>query len=91
MPEAPSKNRELTSAANALVQWFNSQSISSGDAEQIMMKVQAVLIEKRTRSTINRGHIDLAHEQFKYELDEHMRILAHEIIDRIHAMRKSYK
>ena len=41
-------SKELAQAGSALVEWFNSQEISSVDAERIMSKVSAKLIAKRS-------------------------------------------
>jgi hypothetical protein len=37
-------SRELTSAANALIEWFNHQEISRADAQEVMAKVIAKII-----------------------------------------------
>ena len=73
------ENREQIQAANALIRWFNSQGISSADAENIMLKVAAKLIAARVRST----HPD----QISFEMDEYTRILSHELIERIYHTR----
>jgi hypothetical protein len=70
------ENREQIQAANALIRWFNSQGISSADAENIMLKVAAKLIASRVRSTHP--------EQISFEMDEYTRILSHELIERIY-------
>lgn len=40
-------NKEAISAANALIEWFNSQEIPPSNAESIMSKVQAKLFVAR--------------------------------------------
>ena len=74
------ENKDRTAAANALISWFNSQEIGSVDAERIMLKVMAKLIVERIRNT----HPDTINK----ELDEHNRVLGHELIDRIHSVRR---
>ena len=73
------ENKELVAAANALIRWFNSQQITSGDAEWIMLKVAAKLIAHRVASSHP--------EQIGFEMDEHTRILSHELIKRIYQTR----
>ena len=73
------ENREHVAAANALVRWFNSQQISAIDAEIIMLKVAAKLIAHRVASSHP--------EQIGFEMDEHTRILSHELIERIYQTR----
>jgi hypothetical protein len=74
------ENKELTEAANALIRWFNSQEITSGDAEHIMLKVAAKLVAARCKGATHP-------EQISFEMDEHMRILSHELIERIYQLR----
>ena len=73
------ENKELVAAANALIRWFNSQQITSGDAEWIMLKVAAKLICQRVKSTHP--------ETIDFEMDEYTRILSHELIERIYQTR----
>ena len=70
---------ELTQAANALIRWFNSQQITSGDAESIMLKVAAKLMCARVKAS--------RPETIQFEMDEHTRILSHELIERIYQTR----
>jgi hypothetical protein len=73
------ENRDLVAAANALIDWFNSQEVSSKNAEAIMLKVIAKLIVKRINANES--------VQIKVELDDHHRVLAHEIVERIYQMK----
>ena len=73
------ENREQVQAANALIRWFNSQGIGAVDAECIMLKVAAKLIAHRVASSHP--------EQIGFEMDEHTRILSHELIERIYHTR----
>jgi hypothetical protein len=73
-------NKDRVAAANALISWFNSQDITSRDAEIIMLKVVAKLIISRIGNT----HPDTIND----EMDEHNRVLGHELIDRIHSVRR---
>lgn len=72
--------KESVAAANALIGWFNSQSISSRDAEAIMILVQAKLIGKR----IERDKP----EAIRKELDHHLYLLSHEMLDVIYQRRR---
>jgi len=74
------ENKDRVAAANALISWFNSQDIGSRDAESIMLKVIAKLMISRIRNT----HPDTIHD----EMDEHNRVLGHELVDRLHATRR---
>ena len=74
------ENKDRVAAANALISWFNSQDITSRDAEIIMLKVMAKLIISRIGNT----HPDTIND----EMDEHNRVLGHELIDRIHSFRR---
>jgi hypothetical protein len=69
-------NKERTQAANALIQWFNSQDISQADAEIVILKVTAKILNRRFDRT-NPASVTAA-------LDEHQRILAHETIEAIY-------
>lgn len=65
---------ETTKAANALIQWFNSQEISQSEALAVMNKVAAKIIvgdirspttadvRQRLDDIMARLHTDLAHE-----------------------------
>lgn len=79
-------NKAHIEAANALIQWFNSQEIGPSDSCAIMSKVIAKVIvgvvhsgaqTRAVRETINEG-VDL------FTLD-----LIHDINDRLHATRSS--
>jgi hypothetical protein len=73
-------NKDRVAAANALISWFNSQEVSGADAERIMLKVIAKLIISRVGNT----HPDSINDA----MDEHNRVLGHELIDRIHSVRR---
>lgn len=45
-------NKECTAAANALIEWFNSQEISQGDAKLVMAKVLAKIMIRTPTDTI---------------------------------------
>jgi hypothetical protein len=72
--------RETTQAANALIGWFNSQDISSVDAELIMIRVQAKLITKRLERD--------KPEKIKAEIDQHLYLLSHEMLDVLYQRRR---
>lgn len=62
-------NRELTSAANALIGWFNDQELSKADAILCMNKVIAKILvaqhgtgRDQLTSGMDRAMLDLAHE-----------------------------
>jgi len=74
------ENKERTEAANALIRWFNSQEITSADAEVVMLKVAAKLMAARCQGATHP-------EQINFEMDEHIRILSHELIERIYQNR----
>lgn len=71
-------NKELTAAANALIQWFNSQDIASRDAEEIMSKITAKLIIARGTSP----------QDITDELNKHNLKLVKDLADRIYQVNK---
>lgn len=76
--------KEHVLAANALVQWFNSQDIGPEDAGHIMRKVIAKLIV---------GGLAAPHEvKDRYALDNaidaHLLALVHDINNRLHHARR---
>ena len=75
-------SKEQTSAANALVEWFNSQEIGSADALAVMQKVTAKILIAKASDTV-----DMRRKYDAFALD-----LANRINDRafqvIHGKRK---
>lgn len=66
-------NKEHVAAANALIQWFNSQEIGKTDANLIMTKVWAVMLSSK----------DMSIEQFVSMMKDHQTKLCEEIGERI--------
>jgi hypothetical protein len=76
--------KEQIQAANALVQWFNSQEITEHDAAAIMSKVLAKILVgaiKGSHTAAQRQSLDLA-------VDVVLLQLTHDINDRIFATRR---
>jgi hypothetical protein len=77
-------NKEHVAAANALIQWFNSQEIGPSDAAPIMLKVLAKLLVGAVKGPCTRN--------VRNELDEAinriMLQLVHDMNERIFATRK---
>jgi hypothetical protein len=71
-------NKELTAAANVLIQWFNSQDIASRDAEEIMSKITAKLIIARGTSP----------QDITDEVGKHHLKLTKDLADRIYQVNK---
>lgn len=72
-------SKETISAANALIEWFNSQEVHPRDARSIMSKVIAKLMVTEFSST--RGNMSDILDSFTLQL-------AHDINDRSFQMRK---
>lgn len=64
---------EQIAAANALIQWFNSQEIAPSDANLVMCKVWAKIMSDKAMSI----------EAFTKMMDEHSKQLCRDIADRI--------
>jgi hypothetical protein len=78
--------RERTQAANALIEWFNSQEIPPHDAAVIMTKVTAKIIV----GAIHGAHTHDQRTQINDAVDDITLQLVHEINDRIfHVRRRS--
>lgn len=75
-------NRELTDAAEALIGWFNSQSLKPSEAEKIMAKVIAKIICDRMK--ISTMSAPPSESVFRQELMGNQETLMHELITRIY-------
>jgi hypothetical protein len=71
-------------AANALIQWFNSQEIAPGDATKIMSKVVAKIIV----GALKGSHTAAERRALDDTVDHVMLQLVHDINDRIFASRR---
>lgn len=68
-------NRELTAAANALIEWCNNQEITQTEALSVMSKVIAKIIVGRTGPTDRPAlllELDKIHLEITHSLNERM-------------------
>jgi hypothetical protein len=79
--------KERLDAANALVQWFNSQEISPSDASAIMSKVQAKIFVGAMASP----SLPETRSQLYDLIDRAMLQLIHDMNDRLFATKRSQK
>jgi len=76
--------KEHIQAANALIQWFNSQEIAQADACAIMSKVMAKILV----GTLQGSHTATERQSLDNIIDRIMLQLVHDINDRIFATRR---
>lgn len=78
-------NKELTDAANGLVQWANSQEIRPADLEKVMMKLMAkILLDRLGVKKI--GDPTPSHDAWQQAILKSQEDLLHEIITRIYKL-----
>jgi hypothetical protein len=78
------QTKEQIQAANALIQWFNSQEIAQDDACAIMSKVMAKILVGALRGS----HTVTERNALDILVDTTMLQLVHDINDRIFATRR---
>ena len=76
--------RSRTDAANALVEWFNSQEVSPGEAKLVMSKVIAKIIA----GTASGRSVPDVRMNLDLDIDTFMLQLVHDINDRLFIQRR---
>jgi hypothetical protein len=76
--------KEHIQAANALIEWFNSQEVSERDAAAIMSKVLAKILV----GALQGSHTATERQSLDHLVDRIMLQLVHDINDRIFATRR---
>jgi hypothetical protein len=80
--------REKTQAANALIEWFNSQEVSPADAALIMSQVQAKIFVDLAKNAVTGPHTPEVHRQLDAALDRiHLQFI-HDVNDRLFHVRQ---
>lgn len=77
-------NKEHTEAANALINWFNSQDIAVADAAEIMSKVIAKIL---VSAVSNARTPNARREAINEGVDLFTLHLVHDVNDRLHHVR----
>jgi len=82
------ESREKTAAANALIEWFNSQEIAQQDAMDVMSKVMAKIFVSTTTGVLTGPHTPEAHRAFDTAVDRvHLQFI-HDVNDRLFHVRR---
>jgi hypothetical protein len=80
--------REKTAAANALIEWFNSQEISQPDAMAVMSKVMAKIFVASMIESVKSPHTPEVHRIFDAAVDRvHLQFI-HDVNDRLYHVRQ---